>query len=531
VRRFSKLAAALLPLAAIGFGVSTSTAAPGANGAERVRVIAAYKEGQRAAAARALSMAGAEVHYDFAALRGYAVSVPAVSLEGLSRNPAFDYIEEDAKRYPLTYQAGETAPYGLGNVQADLVSDAGTGNVTVCVIDSGLDVNHSDHNLGIGTRIRGHNDPSGAGNWSTDESHHGTHVAGTIAALNNGSGIVGVAPNGVLNLFIVKVFGADGWTYSSTLIDALAQCKAGRAPNTRLIVSMSLGGSLKNRFEDSAFATAYSEGHLSIAAAGNDGNNRVSYPAGYASVISVAAVDSSNTWATFSQYNSDVELSAPGVGVLSTVPVGTGRNSSVSANSATVPSSPMDGSAVGTSTASLVDCGTGEAQCSNAGGKICLIQRGTNTFAEKVANCESGGGSAAIIYNNVAGMLYGTLGGAATNIPSVGISDVDGASLKSRLGTASVSVNATDFAFFDGTSMATPHVSGVAALVWGQPDTTKCTNAQIRSALTGSARDLGVAGRDSYYGYGLVQAQAAIAKLGTNCGGTSGGGGGKPGRK
>jgi subtilisin family serine protease len=246
------------------------------------------------------------------------------------------------------------------------------------------------------------------------------------------------------------------------------------------------------------------------------------------SVISVAAVDSNNVVASFSQYNSDVELAAPGVGVLSTVPVGTGRDSSVSATGLQIASSPMDGSAVGTASAGLVDCGTGEAKCLGATGKVCLIQRGTNTFAEKVANCESGEGSAAIIYNNVAGMLYGTLGGAATRIPSVGISDVDGARLKSQLGTVSVSVNATDFAYFDGTSMATPHVSGVAALVWGEKSS--CTNAQVRSALTGSAQDLGAAGRDVYHGYGLVQAQAAIAKLGTNCGGTAGGGGGGKGK-
>jgi subtilisin family serine protease len=547
------LAAALLPLAVIGFGVSTSTAAPGANGAERVRVIVAYKDGQRSSASRALAMAGAEIHYDFASLRGYAASVPVVSLDGLSRNPAFDYIEEDAKRYALTVDAdgGDEQPYGILAVQAAPTTTSGpldtnAGNVTVCIIDSGLDTTHPDHAAGYGgqnPKIRGYSD-SGTGSWTdaspktwfTDENHHGTHVAGTIAALNNGLGVVGVAPNGKLNLFIVKVFGADGWAYSSTLVDALNRCTTGRNtywPSSKLVVSMSLGGSLKSRTEETAFASAYSNGTLSIAAAGNDGNSRLSYPAGYASVISVAAVDSSNAWATFSQYNSDVELAAPGVGVLSTVPVGTGRDSTVTANGSPVASAPMDGSPVDAFSGGLVDCGTGASACPGPAGKVCLIQRGTNTFAEKVANCQASGGKAAIIYNNVAGMLYGTLGGAVTTIPSVGISDADGVALKSKLAanqavTAAVAVARTDYAYFDGTSMATPHVSGVAALVWGEKSS--CTNAQVRSALTGSAQDLGAAGRDVYFGYGLVQAQAAIANLGTNCGGTSGGGGGGKGK-
>jgi serine protease len=553
VRRFSKLAAALLPLAVIGFGVSTSTAAPGANGAERVRVFVAYKDGQRGNASRALSAAGAEVHYDFQELRSYAVTVPAAAVAGFARNPAIDYVEEDVKRYALAFDAdgGDDQPYGIAAVQAAPTATSGpldtnAGNVTVCIIDSGLDTTHPDHAAGYGglnPKIRGYSDTGAGGwtstspsTWSRDENHHGTHVAGTIAALNNGTGVVGVAPNGKLNLFIVKVFGADGWAYSSSLVDALNRCTTGRNANwasSKLVVSMSLGGSLKSRTEDTAFASAYNNGTLSIAAAGNDGNSRVSYPAGYASVISVAAVDSSNTWATFSQYNSDVELAAPGVGVRSTVPVGTGRDSTVTANGSPVTSAPMDGSPVGAISGALVDCGTGASTCPGPAGTVCLIQRGTNTFAEKVANCQTSGGKAAIIYNNVAGMLYGTMGGTVTSIPSVGISDTDGAALKNKLAanqivSASVSVSATDFAYFDGTSMATPHVSGVAALVWGEKNS--CTNAQIRSALTGSAKDLGAAGRDVYYGYGLVQTQSAIAKLGTNCGGTSGGGGGGKGK-
>ncbi len=72
--------------------------------------------------------------------------------------------------------------------------------------------------------------------------------------------------------------------------------------------------------------------------------------------------------------------------------------------------------------------------------------------------------------------------------------------------------NVSAYEAWDGTSMATPHVSGVAALVWSAfPN---LTNVQIRNALTGSALDLGTAGRDVYYGFGLVQAKNALVSLG-----------------
>jgi subtilisin family serine protease len=116
------------------------------------------------------------------------------------------------------------------------------------------------------------------------------------------------------------------------------------------------------------------------------------------------------------------------------------------------------------------------------------------------------------VYNNTAGAFGGTLGDTVTGIPSVTASDTDGAALKARLGqSATVSVKATNYAYFDGTSMATPHVSAVAALVWSYFPT--CSAAQLRASLDNSALDLGPAGRDVQYGYGLVQAKAAYDRI------------------
>ncbi len=119
-----------------------------------------------------------------------------------------------------------------------------------------------------------------------------------------------------------------------------------------------------------------------------------------------------------------------------------------------------------------------------------------------------------MIYNNASGPLLGTLGTMVTTIPSVGALQSDGALMQAQLGqTADVAVFQTDdaYAYYDGTSMATPHVSGVAALVWSYFPS--CTAEQIRTSLDNSALDLGAPGRDVNYGFGLVQAKAAFDRI------------------
>lgn len=90
---------------------------------------------------------------------------------------------------------------------------------------------------------------------------------------------------------------------------------------------------------------------------------------------------------------------------------------------------------------------------------------------------------------------------------------------------ATVSIDISDYAFFDGTSMATPHVAGVAALVWSNHP--ECNNLEIRDALRRNALDLETSGRDDLTGYGLVQALATVDDIDSNsCTGAGGGGGG-----
>jgi serine protease len=119
-----------------------------------------------------------------------------------------------------------------------------------------------------------------------------------------------------------------------------------------------------------------------------------------------------------------------------------------------------------------------------------------------------------VIYNNVAGNFNGTLGTADDNgtpwIPAVSVSDTDGAALVGQVGSSATVFNvATSWDVYSGTSMATPHVAGVAALVFGKNPSS--TPAQVESTLKSTATDLGAAGYDTTFGYGLVNATAALA--------------------
>jgi subtilisin family serine protease len=505
------------PVSRLCVGLGLAFAMMGAaQAADTVRVVVTLKPGQLAVAKQVAQKLGGKIKVEIDG-ENFAVELPKAAAMALAKHASIARVEEDAPRYPLSlttpsdgkpYKLGQLVPYGIALTQADKLKDTNAGNRKICIIDSGYGLGHED--LQNNANVTGDDDIGGAGKWSVDGSHHGTHVAGTISAINNlDKGVVGVLPNQKIKLHIIKVFGDDGaWAYSSTLSAAAKKCQAAGAN----VISMSLGGPLPNNTEKNTFTQLQAAGILSIAAAGNGGNTQTSYPAGYVPVMSVAAVDEHSAWASFSQRNADVEISGPGVGVLSTVPMGTGSEPSLEVGGTDYAPGAMDGSPQGSATAALADFGLGDKVDSSVSGKVCLIQRGNIAFSEKVLNCQNSGGVGAVVYNNVAGGFAGTLGGVATTIPSVTASDTEGAAMKGQLGqSATVAVKATSYAYFDGTSMATPHVSAVAALVWSFFPT--CTGEQIRQSLNKSAKDLDVAGRDNKTGYGLVQAKAAKARI------------------
>ncbi|MCP5285178.1 MAG: S8 family serine peptidase [Burkholderiaceae bacterium] len=492
-------------LARVGALAAVALAASASASAADGRYIVKFRDLQ--GAATTVQAAGGRVALELRPQRALAAELPAAAVEVLRRHPRVEYVEVDARRYPLA----QSVPYGIPMVQANdavFTGNAASGsNTTVCIIDSGYQRAHEDL---PDTNVTGTND-AGSGNWAEDSCGHGSHVAGTIAASNNGLGVLGVVGNGNLHLHIEKVFsGADcGWAYSSSLVTALNRCVAA-AGNNRLVINMSLGGSTSSRTERTAFDNAYANGVLPIAAAGNDGNTRTSYPAGYAGVVSVAAVDAAGVVASFSQQNSDVELAAPGVGVVSTTPF---KPSTLSAGGSSWVGTDIDGSARTSVSGNLVNGG----DCSAVGawaGRVVLCQRGTISFAQKVANVVSGGGVGAAIYNNEPGGFAGTLNGSST-IPAISLSDTDGDEALGRIGNAATLDNTAGvgngYEAYDGTSMATPHVAGVAALVWSLNPTRSA--ADIREALQVTAIDKGAAGRDNAYGFGIIQAKAAHAWL------------------
>ncbi len=442
-------------------------------------------------------------------------------VKGLLNNPHITLIEEDVRRYPMATfnddagnpMAQQVTPYAVYQSQANQVKFNADAGMKVCIIDSGLDSTNPDFDW---NNIKGDND-SGTGNWNENGGPHGTHVAGTIGALNNDIGVVGMAPG--VAMHIVKVFNADGWGYSSTLAKAAKKCSQAGAN----IISMSLGGGRASKIEQKAFDKFTEEGGLVVAAAGNDGNDVRSYPAGYPSIMMVGANDANNNIASFSQFpsclsgkgkkaNYDdgvcVEITAGGVNTLSTYPAGMAAAASLLANGNHIASSAMEN--LGEASGETYYMGTAQMVDANANGKVCLIDRGAISFHDKVLNCENSGGIGVIVINNVSGMLYGTLGETnQTSIPAVGAALEDKAALTSA-STAAVSIKAVDYGFMSGTSMATPAVSGIAALVWSNHS--DCTGTDIRNALKATAMT-GPNGKDEKFGYGIVNAKAADVYL------------------
>lgn len=452
-------------------------------------------------------------------------------VRGVMNNPHVMLVEEDVRRMPLAIyndDAGDPTttqltPYAIYQSQANqLTLQSGQ---KVCVIDSGLDQTNNDFDWSV---ITGDND-SGTGNWYENGGPHGTHVAGTVAAADNGFGVVGMAPG--VPLHIIKVFNASGWGYSSDLAHAADLCDQAGAN----IITMSLGGGGANSTEENAFNTFTDNGGLVLAAAGNDGNSVRSYPAGYKSVMMIGANDADNNIASFSQFPSNsvtvgrgknqttevddgygVEVTVGGVATLSTYPAGGATLSSLTAGGTGYASSAMENS--GSASASTYFMGTAESTDAGANGKVCVIDRGVISFFDKVANCENSGGVGAVIINNEPGMLYGTLGETnTTSIPAVGAAQEDRSAILAA-STATVSVEAGDYGYMDGTSMATPGAAGIAALIWS--NNPNCTGADVRAAMKATADDQGAAGRDDYFGYGIAKAKAANDYLAaSSCGG------------
>jgi major intracellular serine protease len=216
-------------------------------------------------------------------------------------------------------------PYGVNQLQAPEIwaqGEKGSG-IVVAVLDTGVDMFHPDLKPNI---IDGRNfTKEGSCNDYQDLNGHGTHVAGTIAGVENDKGIVGVAPEA--KLLIGKVLDGNGSGSYNSIIQGIKWATKWKGKNGEKvrIISMSLGGSYNDRNLEEAILEACAKGIVVVVASGNEGDNdentfEYGYPALYNECITVGAIDENKKIAYFSNNHKQVDVVAGGVDVLSTYP-------------------------------------------------------------------------------------------------------------------------------------------------------------------------------------------------------------------
>ncbi|MED1468433.1 S8 family peptidase [Bacillus salipaludis] len=215
-------------------------------------------------------------------------------------------------------------PKGVELIQAPEIWAQSTGKgITVAILDTGCDTDHPDlQNRIIGGRNFTQDD---GGNPAIFEDYngHGTHVAGTIAATINHTGVAGVAPEA--NLLILKVLGKDGSGQYDWIINAIHYAIEQKVD----IISMSLGGPTDvKELHDAIKEAVLNHQILVVCAAGNEGDgdsttDEFAFPGSYNEVISVGAVDLNRHSSYFTNSNNEVDLVAPGEKITSTYLNGT----------------------------------------------------------------------------------------------------------------------------------------------------------------------------------------------------------------
>jgi subtilisin family serine protease len=435
---------------------------------------------------------------------------------------------ESAERHAIRYKnAVPNDPYfsdqwGLPNIRAPQAWNIvqGSPEIIIAVIDTGVDYLHPDISGNMWTNDQELNGLDGVDdddNGYVDDIHgwdfagteegnsddpdanpididgHGTHVAGIIAATgNNGVGIAGVCWQA--KIMALKVEADNGDQFDDLdVIEALDYAKE----NGAQVVNCSFGGGGYVKREYNAFVRLEEAGILAVCAAGNDGldtDDIENYPSSFDldNIVSVAASDQNDFLAVFSNGGSNwgaesVDLMAPGVDVKSTIPpaIYTEARVTIEKDSGTVVYQAYGMTYAGTTdddgiTRLVYNCGLGngpEEFPPGVDGNIALVQRDRAvTFAEKTTNAQNAGAVAVIVYNNsVPGEpddtpFWGTLGEPDDWVPVVSLSNRDGEDLKGRgLQTVTVVNKPDDSPSFygekNGTSMAAPHVAGVAGLL------------------------------------------------------------------
>ena len=228
--------------------------------------------------------------------------------EGLERIKAGDYASQVSLPVPakpvLTPEEKEL-PWGVKRVNAPGVWSAATGEgVKVAIVDTGMDFNHPD----LAAHYAGGYNAVSTGTLPMDDHGHGTHVSGTIGAIRDGKGVVGIAP--MARLYAVKVLDANGSGSYSNIVDGIQWA----VDNKIQVINMSLGGGSGTPALQKVMEAADKAGVTIVCAAGND-SGPVNYPAKYPQAIAVSAADSSDKLASFSSRGPEIAVIAPGVNI------------------------------------------------------------------------------------------------------------------------------------------------------------------------------------------------------------------------
>ncbi|MGH8869486.1 MAG: S8 family serine peptidase [Actinomycetes bacterium] len=342
MRRTYGAAAAICTALAIGAGPAIASPTPVSVHGPTARYLVVLEDGVSVpdAVADQRRTLGLDTRHVFThALSGYAATMPTALADRLEADPRVAYVQRD-RRVQL---AAQTTPTGVNRAEADLSLTAavdGTDqrvDVDVAVVDTGVDLDHPDLNV----NTAGGKNCALLAFSANDDNGHGSHVAGTIGALDNETGVVGMAPGA--RIWPVKVLNRAGIGFTSDIVCGIDYVTA-HADEIE-VANMSLGGAgtddgncgnTDGDAEHQAICRAVAAGVTFVVAAGNDAADAAgSAPASYDEVITVSALadfdgspgglaastcraDGDDSLADFSNFGADVDLIAPGVCIEST---------------------------------------------------------------------------------------------------------------------------------------------------------------------------------------------------------------------
>nr|WP_256861686.1 S8 family peptidase [Bacillus cereus] len=240
------------------------------------------------------------------------------ALQEYHKLPGVDYVEP-SKVYqavwtPDDYYYSSNQSASLQKMQMPKAWDITRGipDTVVAVVDSGVQSTHPDLK---GKIIPGYDYVRNNMDSGQDELGHGTHIAGTIAAVtDNGIGIAGIAPN--VKVLSVRVLDRSGYSYNDVIANGITYA----ADHGAKVINLSIAMEDPSQVLEDAVNYAWNKGTVLIAGAGNSSTSKSYYPAAYSNVISVAATDSNDTKWERSNYGMSVDIAAPGVDIMSTVP-------------------------------------------------------------------------------------------------------------------------------------------------------------------------------------------------------------------